>query len=72
MSNRSLFEFNHDHAAAIEHDPEGFVAMILSHLRSGGDRPRDIFRGIRFFGMRHHSAGFKIKWGAHEAEESES
>lgn len=77
MSNRSLVEFNHDYTGDIERDPEGFLQAILLYLRSGQAEEvskgrREIFRGIRVFGMRHHSDGFAIEWGGHIVTEQES
>jgi len=70
MSNRSLIEINHDHTHEIEKDPEKFVANLLHYLRAGAlDRrlghdelSREVFRGVRVVGMRHHS--YSIRWGA--------
>lgn len=77
MSNRSLLEFNHDYAHDIEKDPEGFVEALLLYLRTGVTENvaygrQEVFRGVRVFGMRHHSDGFAIQWGAHIATEQES
>src|SRR5262245_4811950 len=70
MSNRSLFEINHDYWHEIEARPEEFVKVLLYYLGNGDRKILERIPGrLRCFGMRHHSEGFKIRWGAHCAEE---
>lgn len=73
MSNRSLFEINHDFAAVIETGGHGvdFREALVRYLRSANEpQAEDLKRfGIRVFGMRHHTDGFEIRWGANEAAE---
>lgn len=52
MSNRSMLEFNHDYYPRRQEET-AFCQAILNYLRSGS--PRDLPRGVTWFGMRHHS-----------------
>jgi hypothetical protein len=64
MSNRSLFEFNHDFAERIERDPNGFTLAISEYLRSGSPAAAEFLKrhfGLTWYGMRHHSDD----WEAH-------
>lgn len=75
MSNRSLFEINHDYTGNIDRAREGELERaLLRYLRSvDKDSAANLERfGIRVFGMRHHSDGFEIQWGAIKASESKS
>lgn len=75
MSNRTLLEINHDCSGAIDRAPSGqFERALLRYLRSASKENAAALEpyGIRVFGMRHHSEGFKVAWGAHEASEEES
>ncbi len=71
MSNRTLIEINHDYAHKIEGNQESFCRALGLYLNSGNRENADQLEryGVRVFGMRHHSDGFSIKWGAHKAEE---
>ena len=66
MSNRSLFEVNHDRYAEIEVYKDGFVLALLAYLRSGSEedaRALETF-GLSFYGQRHHSEPRWVTWGA--------
>jgi len=65
MSNRSLFEFNHDYSHRIETSPEEFVAALQAYLRAGDRDTAEVLErfGVRLFGMRHHSEVFDVRWG---------
>lgn len=70
MSNRSLFEFNHDYVEEIRKNPAGFVADLEAYLNSGSPRTAAVLKDryhINHFGMRHHSDGFDIQWGGSKA-----
>lgn len=71
MSNRTLFEFNHDHAVKIKSDPEGFARAMVLYLNSGHPRMATGLEhfGVRTFGMRHHTDDFSINWGGIKASE---
>ena len=71
MSNRSLFEFNHDLAHQIESDPEGFVRALMFYLNSGAGKWATGLQhfGLTYHGMRHHSDGFHLEWGSCVTEE---
>jgi hypothetical protein len=63
MSNRSLFEFNHDYSHHIKDDPQGFIDALQNYLRSGfpeNATPLERY-GLTWYGMRHHSDD----WEAH-------
>lgn len=66
MSNRTLFEFNHDLAFRIAEDPEGFARAMTFYLNSGHPCSATGLKtfGVQRFGMRHHSDDFMIQWGA--------
>lgn len=72
MGNRSLIEINHDYADMIAKHPGQFLEAVLEHLRGGGTDARELFQGVRMLGMRHHTDGYTIKWGAarHHGERS--
>lgn len=67
MSNRSLFEFNHDHSHTIEANQESFCRALQMYLSSGSRESAERLKlyGVRVFGMRHHTDGFAIAWGGH-------
>ena len=70
MSNRSLFEINHDFADAIKRDPAGFVADLDAYLSSGSMRCAAILKDryhINLHGIRHHAEAFEIKWGVYKS-----
>lgn len=73
MSNRSLFEINHDRWHVIDKAGAGeFERALLRYLGSASKENALALEpyGIRVFGMRHHSNGFFIQWGGHIARES--
>lgn len=74
MSNRSLLEINHDLSHSIKGDPLGFIDAVTLFLGSNSPRNKAALEryGIRIFGTRHHSDGFRIVWGGHQHEETES
>lgn len=74
MSNRTLLEINHDLWHRIKEDPAQFASVLTRYLGSASaDTAEPLERfGIRVFGMRHHSEGFKIEWGCHNATEHPS
>lgn len=75
MSNRTLIEINHDTAAFnINGDGDAFIGALTSYLASGSPENAERLKryGIRVFGMRHHSEAFRITWGCHKADESET
>ena len=57
MSNRSLFEFNHDYTHKIKDDPQGFLDALQNYLRAAYPEHADRLKcyGITWMGMRHHS-----------------
>lgn len=60
MSNRTIVEFNHDEAGAIERDPEGFVRAVLNMLR-GGEYDPNLYRfGVRATPTHHHSTKAEV------------
>lgn len=65
MSQRSLFEFNHDLAEDIFREREAFIVALTGYLSSGdAEAAKELERfGLRFFGRRHHSDPYSIKWG---------
>lgn len=65
MSNRTLFEVNHDHSHKIERDKEGFADALGRYLASGSDESAEALDhyGVRVFAMRHHSDAYDLKWG---------
>lgn len=65
MSNRSLFEFNHDSAHKIAKEPRVFAELMDRYTKSGSpEDAEDLERfGVRLFGMRRHSDEFSIEWG---------
>lgn len=69
MSNRTLFEFNHDMADKIEHNPEEFVRAMIYYLNSAlaGHASALTKYGITRLGIRHHSEPFDVTWGAFKA-----
>lgn len=71
MSNRTLFEFNHDYAHKIEGNQESFCRALGQYLNSGSPENADALEryGVRCFGMRHHSDAFEINWGGVKAQE---
>lgn len=62
MSNRTLMEFNHDHAYSVERDPEGFVRAVSLYLSSGSRREAEALEryGVTVIRMRHHSDDFMV------------
>jgi hypothetical protein len=72
MSNRSLVELNHDYWYMMK-EP-GFAEALQLYLASANAENAERLErfGVHVFGMRHHSEGFKIKWGHQEAGEPES
>jgi hypothetical protein len=69
MSNRTLVELNHDLWGKM--NSAEFLAALQAYLGSASPENADRLSryGVRIFGMRHHSEGFDIKWGWHEAKE---
>ncbi len=57
MSNRTLFEFNHDLDHEIDRDPYGFCMALSQYLRSGDKQTAEELKqwGLTYHGMRHHS-----------------
>lgn len=70
MSNRSLFEFNHDYSHRIEDDPEGFIEAIQNYLKGGDKQAANQLKkyGLKWFGMRHHSDKYDVTWGFYREE----
>jgi hypothetical protein len=69
MGNRSLIEINHDLFGVIDGAPTGALEQsLLRYLSSASKEDAALLAcyGIKVFGMRHHSDGFEIKWGALE------
>jgi hypothetical protein len=71
MSNRSLFEINHDLSHRIRARPMDFACDMAAYLASGSPRTAAVLAqyGIRVIGMRHHSEPFHINWGAVEVND---
>ena len=71
MSNRTLFEINHDFSDRIKRDPAGFAEALWRYLGSASaEHAADLTQyGVRRFGIRHHSEGFEIQWGHYQARE---
>ena len=57
MSNRSVFEFNHDFSSEIAKNEERFVSLLLNYIRCAcADNARPLERyGLTWYGSRHHS-----------------
>jgi hypothetical protein len=57
MSNRSLFEFNHDFASRIERNPHGFIIALTNYLSSASAGSAEGLKrfGLTYYGMRHHT-----------------
>lgn len=61
MSQRTIVEFNHDYAGAIDRDPDGFLRAIRNMLNSGVNenesdkRDRLDHYGVRTSPTHHHS-----------------
>jgi hypothetical protein len=57
MSNRTLFEFNHDHAIRIELSPNRFVELLTAYLSQGSVATAKELEpyGVRWFGVMHHT-----------------
>lgn len=74
MSQRSLFEINHDCYSEIKRYPEAFTEHLQRFLSSGDKESAQAleFFGFRFFGRRHHSDGFVIEWGGNRHMENRS
>ncbi len=53
MSNRSMLEFNHDHAPFGAVETDRFLEGLRRYLSSGD--PKHLPTGVTWFGMRHHS-----------------
>lgn len=74
MSNRTLAEFNHDLAHRIDDSPSVFMSALLGFL--GHASPENAAKlepfGIRVFGTRHHSEGFRVEFGGQVVTESAS
>ena len=68
MSNRTLIEVNHDFAHDIEAHPVEFLQALAEHLRNVEYHklPRELFRGVRVIGTRHHTESYAVKWGAYQ------
>lgn len=71
MSQRTLFEVNHDLTHKIEAEKTVFVELLGRYLRSGSPTDaEDLERfGIRFFGRRHHGDAFNIEFGGRKFAE---
>lgn len=71
MSNRTLIEINHDYGRQL--NTPDFWDALANYIRSAGPEERkELARfGVRVFGMRHHSEGFKVQWGTHALPISE-
>lgn len=74
VSNRTLFEFNHDFAGEIKRNPTDFEQALMRYLSSGCRETAEYLEryGVRRFGMRHHSDAFSIDWGGNKAAEPET
>lgn len=61
MSNRSVFEFNHDLFHRSKDDPQGFVDALQGYLRCACAETAEPLKryGLTWFGMRHHSDPWK-------------
>ena len=72
MSNRSLFEFNHDMTGQIVMNPKQFVDDILSFLGSASQENADRLEryGMTYIGTRHHTEVGFVKPPRKSARES--
>lgn len=62
MSNRTIFEFNHDLAHRIAAEPRVFAELMDRYTRSGArEDAEDLERfGVRLLTIRHHSTPFTL------------
>lgn len=74
ISNRSLFEFNHDYWWKIESTRAEFGEALQQFLASASLKNADALErfGIRWFGTRHHSDAFETNFGGVKTAEKES
>jgi hypothetical protein len=58
MSNRSLFEIDHDFFDRLHNDPQGFMDKLQKYLHSGSKEDAEPLRhyGLRWYGFLYHSA----------------
>lgn len=72
MSNRTLIELNHDFTHYVEGEPEAFARALAAYARSASKENAEKLErwGVKVFGMRHHSEGYRITWGYTKASQS--